>query len=96
MMRFTAFLEIQLNPDMRDVGDISLYPLFPGQDTLICRCAKPTAIYGTHTHYTLTHGGYFQGEKSGSWILNLIHSASMKFIKSYQNSQKSIRFTAIH
>jgi hypothetical protein len=34
MMRFRAFPEIQLNPGMRDIGDISLYPLFPSRGTV--------------------------------------------------------------
>jgi hypothetical protein len=45
-MRFTAFLEVQLNPGMRD---ISLYPLFPGQGTLNCRWTKPIAVHASHT-----------------------------------------------
>jgi hypothetical protein len=37
MMRFTAFLEIQLNPGIRDIGD--------------CRRTKPTRYAAiTHTH----------------------------------------------
>jgi len=42
MIRFTAFLEIRLNPGIRD---ISLCTLFRELATLICRWVKPTAVH---------------------------------------------------
>jgi len=44
---------------MREIEDISLYPLFLGRGTLTCRGTEPTAVHAAHTHYTLNHRAYF-------------------------------------
>jgi hypothetical protein len=51
-----GFPEIQLNLGMRDIEDISLYPLFPEWGTVTCRWAKPTADQVTLPHDSLTQG----------------------------------------
>jgi len=53
-----GFPEIHLNLGMRDIEDISLYPLFPEWGTLTCKWAKPTADQVTLLHDSLIHRAY--------------------------------------